>query len=97
YKRSDDKMIEEVNQRLEQDGGIDASEIEVSCKDSIVTLKGKVEDRRSKRRAEECAEDIYGVQDVMNLLTVDQGFFASLFSSGESDEKRVKTSKQRKG
>ena len=72
YKRSDEKIIEEACQRLERDGEIDASNIEVSAEDGVIRLRGTVEDRRTKRRAEECVESIYGVRDVMNELRVTQ-------------------------
>ena len=72
YKRSDEKIIEEACQRLERDGEIDAVNIEVSAQDGVIRLCGTVEDRQTKRRAEECVESIYGVRDVMNELRVTQ-------------------------
>jgi hypothetical protein len=70
YKRSDQQIVEEACQRLERDGEIDASEIEVSAEDGIIRLRGTVHDRRTKRRAEECVESIYGARDIMNELRV---------------------------
>ena len=70
YKRSDQQIIEEACQRLERDGDIDASEIEVTAEDGVIRLRGTVHDRRTKRRAEECIESIYGARDVMNELRV---------------------------
>ena len=72
YKRSDEKIIEEACQRLERDGDIDASDIEVSAEDGVIRLRGTVDDRQTKRRAEECVESIYGARDVMNELRVSQ-------------------------
>ena len=72
YKRSDEKIIEEACQRLERDGDIDASEIEVTAEDGVIRLRGTVDDRQTKRRAEECVESIYGARDVMNELRVSQ-------------------------
>jgi hypothetical protein len=68
YKRSDQQIIEEASQRLERDPHIDASEIEVSAEDGVITLRGTVPDRRTKRLAEECVESVYGARDVMNEL-----------------------------
>jgi hypothetical protein len=68
YKRSDQQIIEEASQRLERDGHIDATEIEVTAQDGVLTLRGSVPDRRTKRRAEECVESVYGARDVMNEL-----------------------------
>jgi len=72
YKRSDEKIIEEASQRLERDGDIDASDIEVTAEDGVIRLRGMVDDRQTKRRAEQCVESIYGVRDVMNELRVSQ-------------------------
>jgi len=70
YKRSDQQITEDACQRLERDGEIDASEIEVTSEDGIIRLRGTVHDRKTKRRAEECVESIYGARDVMNELRV---------------------------
>lgn len=70
YRRSNEQILEEACRRLEQDGAIDASDIEVSCDDGIVRLQGEVDNRRAKRRAEDCVESVYGVRDVMNELTL---------------------------
>jgi hypothetical protein len=81
YKRSDQQIIEEASQRLERDGEIDASEIEVTAEDGVITLRGHVPDRRTKRRAEECVESVYGARDVMNELKC--GSQSQSSSSGE--------------
>ena len=85
YRRSDQQLIEEVCQRLERHGDVDASEIDVKCDNGVVTLEGKVDDRRTKRLVEECAESVYGVDDVMNHLEVDRGFFARIFGGGDGN------------
>jgi len=72
YKRSDQQIMEEACQRLERDGEIDASDIEVTSEDGVIRLRGSVHDRKTKRRAEECVESIYGARDVMNELRVSQ-------------------------
>ena len=96
YKRSGERLKEEVCDRLERQGDIDASEIEVECKDGIVTLKGKVRDRRTKRRAEEVVEDLYGVDDVMNELRIDkkafEGSTSASSSSSSSEQQRNRAS-----
>ena len=68
YRRSDQQLIDEASQRLERDGHIDATEIEVTAEEGVITLRGMVPDRRTKRRAEECVESVYGTRDVMNEL-----------------------------
>jgi hypothetical protein len=68
YRRSDERIHEEVCDRLTAHGHVDASEVEVQVKDGEVTLIGKVQDRRQKREAENVAEGVRGVVDVHNQL-----------------------------
>jgi hypothetical protein len=70
YQRSDDRIREDVNERLTQDGRVDATEIEVQVQNGEVTLTGSVSDRRMRRMAEESIENISGVRDVRNDLRV---------------------------
>jgi osmotically-inducible protein OsmY len=49
---------------------IDATEIVVTVKDGEVTLEGTVPDRDQKHYAEEVAEQINGVTDVINRLKI---------------------------
>jgi hypothetical protein len=73
YKRSDQQICEDACERLERDGDVDASDIEVTVEDAVIRLKGTVEDRQTKRRAEECVESVYGARDVMNELRIAAG------------------------
>lgn len=70
WKRSDDRLKDEVCDMLERDAYVDASNLEVQVKDGVASLSGTVTDRRAKRRAEEIAEGIRGLKDVHNSLTV---------------------------
>ena len=70
YKRSDSRIQEDANDRLADDGSVDASDIEVSVKDGEVTLSGFVTDRWEKRRAEDCVDGVSGVNHVQNNLRV---------------------------
>jgi hypothetical protein len=90
YRRSDQQLIEEASQRLERDGDIDASDIEVTAEDGVITLRGTVPDRRTKRRAEECVESVYGARDVMNELRCGmQGGEQSQGSQGSQASQRA--------
>lgn len=68
YQRSDERIHEEVCERLTQHGQIDASDIEIEVQQGEVTLTGTVTDRRAKRLAEDVAESVMGVKDVHNRL-----------------------------
>jgi hypothetical protein len=70
YKRSDSRIEEDVNDRLTDDPYLDASDIQVSVKDSEVTLAGMIDRREDKRRAEDLAELVSGVTHVQNNLRV---------------------------
>ena len=71
YRRSDQRITEDVCDRLADDPYVDASDIEVSVKDGEVTLSGMVHSRHEKRNAEECIEHLSGVKDVHNHLRVE--------------------------
>ncbi len=70
YQRSDERLEEEVSDRLMADDWIDASDVEVRVKNGEVTLTGTVDNRQAKRRAEDIAEQVMGVRDVMNQIRV---------------------------
>jgi len=70
YKRSDERIQEDVSEALSQHPEIDASEIEVKVSNGEVTLSGTVTDRNFKRMAEDVAERSSGVQDVRNDIRV---------------------------
>lgn len=70
YRRANDRIEEDVNERLTQDPFIDPTDITVSVKDGVVTLQGHVASRADKRRAEDCALDVHGVSDCLNNLRI---------------------------
>jgi osmotically-inducible protein OsmY len=70
YRRSDERIREEVCECLTEDPRINATNIDVTVKDCEVTLSGNVNSRDQKRRAEDLAESISGVKDVHNTLKV---------------------------
>jgi osmotically-inducible protein OsmY len=75
YRRSDERIREDVSDRLTDDAWLDASEVEVRTEAGMVTLTGNVKSREDKRRAEDLAMSISGVKDVINQIHVDQGIF----------------------
>lgn len=70
YRRSDDRIREDVCDCLTDDPLLDAGEIEVQVKDGEVTLSGNVSDRLAKRHAEDMIERVIGVRDVQNNIRV---------------------------
>ena len=70
YQRSDERIREEINERLTAHGLIDATDIECRVQKGEVVLTGFVDSRAQKRAAEDVAEDVYGVRDVHNQLRI---------------------------
>ena len=70
YKRSDERIKEDISDRLGDDPYIDATEIEIVVANGEVTLIGSVNDRMDKRRAEDLAERVSGVLNVENRIRV---------------------------
>lgn len=70
YQRADQRIQEDLQERLTDDGDIDANDIEVSVKEGEITLNGTVSERSMKRRAEDLAEAISGSRHVQNNLRV---------------------------
>lgn len=72
YSRSDERIKEDINDRLSDDPFVDASDIDVTVSNGEVTLTGTVDHRSTKRRAEDLAEAVSGVKNVENRLRVAQ-------------------------
>jgi hypothetical protein len=72
YKRPDERITEDVHERLSDDNFLDASGIEVSVAGGDVVLTGTVTDRADKRRAEDIAESVSGVTNVENRIRVNR-------------------------
>lgn len=70
YQRSDERIHEDVCERLTQHGRVDASNIDVRVENGEVTLVGTVDDRQMKRLAEDLAENVSGVKQVHNQIRI---------------------------
>ncbi len=69
YTRSDERIHEDVCERLSH-SGLDVSEVSVNVAEGKVTLEGTVKNRRVKHAIEDCADDCAGVVDIDNRITV---------------------------
>jgi osmotically-inducible protein OsmY len=70
YTRSDERIRDDLNERLTDSDEIDASGISVDVNSGVATLTGTVEQRWMKHRAEDLAEACSGVRDVNNQIRV---------------------------
>lgn len=83
YARSDERIREDVSDRLSDDPMLDATNIDVNVESGEVTLSGTVESRRDKRRAEDIADDVSGVNHVQNNLRVSSGQSSTMEASND--------------
>lgn len=70
YKRSDERIEEEVCDVLARDQYINASELIVSVENGVVTLSGTVDDREDRFASEMLVETVLGVTDINNNIKV---------------------------
>ena len=78
YTRTDDRIREDVCERLSWNDEVDATDISVRVEDGEVTLEGSVETRHMKRLAEDLAEEVFGVRDVHNTVRVKKPMLTEL-------------------
>jgi len=83
YQRSDERITDEICERLTRDPEVDATNIEITVQSGLVTLSGTVNDRQSKRAAEDLANDVWGVKDVQNQIRVQR---ADLLTSTDANQ-----------
>jgi len=70
YRRSDERIREDVCERFTRHGALDPSDVEVSVRTAEVMLTGTVATRAQKRLAEDIVEAVFGVIEVHNHLRV---------------------------
>lgn len=73
YQRSQERIHEDVCDRLTDDAMIDATNVDVRVQNDEVILSGTVHNREEKRRVEDLAESVAGVRNVENNLKVQSG------------------------
>jgi hypothetical protein len=72
FQRSDERIKEDIHDRLTRHGHLDARNIQLQVNNGDVTLNGTVDSRQAKRTACDLAESVPGVKDVHNNLTIKQ-------------------------
>jgi hypothetical protein len=68
--RTNERVRDEVCERLTDDAHVDASDVEVVVHDGEVILSGTVADRDQRWRAEDVTAHVHGVIDVVNRIRV---------------------------
>jgi hypothetical protein len=70
YRRSDDRLREEICERIAQSERIDAGDVTVGVQDASVTLEGTIADRAMKYELEELVDRVTGVREVDNRVRI---------------------------
>lgn len=73
YRRSDERVREDICEQLMRRDDIDASEVTVEVKEGMVTLQGAVPERRMKHAIEDVVDASMGVHDIDNRIRVTYG------------------------
>jgi osmotically-inducible protein OsmY len=68
--RTDEQIKSAIEEVLTDDPWLDASGIQVSVQQGRAQLSGTVTSRQAKRRAEDLADQVWGVRDVQNNLSI---------------------------
>ena len=64
----DDRIIDQVRMKLAGDPDVKGGALDVTVKDGVVTIKGRVDTEKGRERATKLAKKVKGVKDVDNEL-----------------------------
>src|SRR4029077_13899048 len=65
---SDDAISDNVRQRLASDADVRGAALDVTVKDGVVTIKGRVHTEKGRKKATELSKKVKGVVNVDNQL-----------------------------
>lgn len=74
YQRSDERLREEICERLMNRWDIDSSDVTVNVQEGRVTVEGVVPERRMRHAIEDLVDDCHGVQDIENHIRVQRSY-----------------------
>ena len=66
----DDRISDQVRMRLATDPDVKGGALDVSVKDGSVTIRGRVDTEKGKKKAVKLAKKVKGVKSVDNEVTV---------------------------
>ncbi len=69
-RRSDGQIKSEIDTLLRENGRVDSRDIQVDAQEGVVTLSGSVGSPAEIRAAAGIAENVFGIQEVKNQLTI---------------------------
>jgi hypothetical protein len=68
YRRSDERIMEDIIDRLNADRALDLSEIEIEVRDGDIYLSGNGRDRITRHRIEDIVNNVPGVKNIENAI-----------------------------
>jgi osmotically-inducible protein OsmY len=87
YKRSDERIKEDVSELIMRHPEIDGSDIEIEVASGEVTLTGNVPERRMKHLLEDLIERTLGVGEIHNQLKVKKADSSEMSSSSADNDR----------
>jgi osmotically-inducible protein OsmY len=66
----DDRISDQVRMRLATDPDVKGGALDVTVKDGVVTIKGRVDTDKGKQKATKLSKKVKGVKEVDNELAV---------------------------
>lgn len=66
----DDRISDQVRMRLATDPDVKGGALDVTVKDGVVTIKGRVDTEKGRARATKLSKKVKGVKEVDNELVV---------------------------
>jgi len=82
FTRSDERIKEDICERLTEHPDLDATDLEIKVHNGEVTLTGTVNERWNKRVAEDLAGTVSGVKQIQNQIRFQEGSEQQGFQSG---------------
>jgi osmotically-inducible protein OsmY len=70
FRRSDERILDDIATRLMARDDVDSSEVTLAVKDARVKLEGTVPERWMRFAIDDIAESVMGVEDVENNVRV---------------------------
>lgn len=67
---ADDRIFDQVRMRLATDPDVKGGALDVTVKDGVVTIKGRVDTEKGRDRATKLTKKVKGVKEVDNELVV---------------------------
>ena len=69
---SDDALHDMVKRRLANDADVKGGALDIEVQDGVVTLRGKVETEKQRKKAEKLTKKIKGVKRVVNEIQLSE-------------------------